>query len=181
MVNTRNLTLMALLVAIGTLSAHLVWFPAGVAKAFPIQHAINVLAAATLGPANAGIVALLIGIMRNILGVGTPLAFPGGIVGAVLAGLFYRAGRRPIYAAMGEVIGTGLFGALLSYPIAKYVLGKETITMFFFIIPFSISSISGAILGYLALAAIRAGTPARAAEPAGAVAADINTKGRKHE
>ena len=47
---TRLLTTMALFVAIGTLGSHLLWFPAGIAKAYPVQHAVNVLAAVTLGP-----------------------------------------------------------------------------------------------------------------------------------
>ena len=47
----HKLTLTALLVAIGTLSAHLIYIPAGISKCFPVQHAINVLGAVILGPA----------------------------------------------------------------------------------------------------------------------------------
>ena len=43
--NIHKLTLAALLVAIGTLSAHLVYIPAGASKCFPVQHAITVLCA----------------------------------------------------------------------------------------------------------------------------------------
>ena len=46
----HKLTLAALLVAIGTLSAHLIYIPAGISKCFPVQHAINVLGAVILGP-----------------------------------------------------------------------------------------------------------------------------------
>ena len=46
----HKLTLTALLVAIGTLSAHLIYIPAGISKCFPVQHAINVLGAVILGP-----------------------------------------------------------------------------------------------------------------------------------
>ncbi len=46
---THRLVLMAVLVAIGTATAGTLWFPAGVAKAYPVQHAINVLAAVLLG------------------------------------------------------------------------------------------------------------------------------------
>ena len=42
----HKLTLAALLVAIGTLSAHLIYIPAGISKCFPVQHAINVLGTA---------------------------------------------------------------------------------------------------------------------------------------
>ena len=47
---TRKLTSAALLIAIGTLSAHLIYIPAGVSKCFPVQHAINVMGAVLLGP-----------------------------------------------------------------------------------------------------------------------------------
>ena len=46
----HKLTLAALLVAIGTLSAHLIYIPAGISKCFPVQHAINVLGAVIFGP-----------------------------------------------------------------------------------------------------------------------------------
>ncbi len=47
----HKLTLAALLVAIGTLSAHLIYIPAGISKCFPVQHAINVLGAVIQAPA----------------------------------------------------------------------------------------------------------------------------------
>ena len=46
---TRKLTSAALLIAIGTLSAHLIYIPAGVSKCFPVQHAINVMGAVRTG------------------------------------------------------------------------------------------------------------------------------------
>jgi energy coupling factor transporter S component ThiW len=146
----KNMSLMAMLIALGTITAHLVSIPVGVAKVFPMQHAINVVGGVLLGPVNAGIVALLIAILRNMLGVGSLLAFPGGIVGAVLAGTLYRLKRRPAFAFLGEIVGTGVFGALLSYPIAKYVLEQEVL-VYAFIVPFGLSSIAGAIIGYLVL------------------------------
>lgn len=56
----HKLTLAALLVAIGTLSAHLIYIPAGISKCFPVQHAINVLGAVILGPGYATAVAFVI-------------------------------------------------------------------------------------------------------------------------
>lgn len=76
-ISVQKLTLMAMLVAIGTLSSHVFWIPAGVAKAFPVQHAINVIAGVTLGPFPAMVVAFSIGLLRNLFGVGSLLAFPG--------------------------------------------------------------------------------------------------------
>ena len=56
----HKLTLTALLVAIGTLSAHLIYIPAGISKCFPVQHAINVLGAVILGPGYATAAAFVI-------------------------------------------------------------------------------------------------------------------------
>ena len=152
----RQLSLMAMLVALGTVTAHVVSIPVGAARVFPMQHAINVIAAVLLGPAGAGLVALLISLLRNLMGVGTLLAFPGSIVGAVLAGCLYRLRPQVIFAAIGEVIGTGLLGALLSFPLAKFILGKPVLA-YTYIIPFSLSSLGGALIGYLIIRTI-AGT-----------------------
>lgn len=147
---TKKLALMALFVAIGTVTAHVVWFPAGPAKAYPMQHAINVLSAVLLGPIEAGLIALVIGALRNMLGLGTIFAFPGGIIGALLAGYMYLLFKRDIAAVIGEVIGTGLIGALLSFPIAKFLLGKE-VAAFAFVVPFTVSSVAGAVLAFILL------------------------------
>lgn len=151
----RELTLMALLVALGTATARFVWFSVGVAKATPVQHAINVLAAVLLGPERAVAVAFLIGLLRNLLGVGSLLAFPGGMVGAFLAGLLYRLTGRAWTAAVGELIGTGLLGALLAYPVAKYFLGASG-AAFMFVFPFALSSAVGAALGLAVVSALPA-------------------------
>ncbi|NLO90040.1 MAG: energy coupling factor transporter S component ThiW [Clostridia bacterium] len=150
MFTTRKLALMALFVAIGTVTAHVIWFPAGPAKAYPMQHAINVLSAVLLGPWEAGLVALVIGILRNLFGLGTIFAFPGGIVGALLAGFMYYIFKRDIAAVIGEVVGTGIIGALLSFPLAKFVLGQEA-AAFAFVVPFMVSSIAGAVLAFILL------------------------------
>ncbi len=151
---TRSLVLMGLFVGLGTITSHLFWFPAGVARAFPVQHAINVLAGIILGPAPAVLVAFTIGLLRNILGLGTILAFPGGMIGAFLAGWLYQRTGDDVVALFGEVLGTGLIGSLVSVPIANFLLGKSA-TAFFFIIPFTISSFAGSIIAYLLLKTLR--------------------------
>lgn len=140
---TRMLTIMALLVAIGTLGSQFIWFPAGIAKAYPVQHAVNVIAGIALGPGPAVVVAFVIGLMRNMLGLGSLLAFPGGMIGAFIAGYFYRQFRKEYLAAIGEIIGTGIIGALFAVPFAKIFMGTSFGALFF-IPPFLISSIVGA-------------------------------------
>ncbi len=146
----RAVALSGLLVAIGTLTAHLFWFPAGVAKAFPVQHAINVVAGVILGPVPAALVALVIGLLRNLLGVGTLLAFPGGVVGAFLAGWAYQVTRRVELAVAGEVFGTAVLGALASVPIVTLILGRD-VAVLFFVPPFFVSSLAGSVLAYALL------------------------------
>src|SRR5699024_2922947 len=140
---TRLITTMAVFVAIGTLGSQLLWFPAGIAKAYPVQHAVNVIAAVILGPGPAVVIAFIIGLLRNMLGLGSLLAFPGGMIGAFLAGYLYRTFGKKYFAAIGEVIGTGIIGALFSVPFAKLLMGTSFGALFF-IPPFLVSSITGA-------------------------------------
>lgn len=147
---TKQLTLSALLIAIGTLSAHVIYIPVGVSKCFPVQHFINVLSAVLLGPAGALLNAFIISLLRNIIGTGSLLAFPGSMIGALLAGILYSKRKNINFAIAGEIIGTGLIGSLLSIPIANILMGKN-LGAAFFILPFSLSTISGSAIAYFIL------------------------------
>ncbi|MFC7060929.1 energy coupling factor transporter S component ThiW [Halobacillus seohaensis] len=151
---THLLTTMAVFVAIGTLGAQLLWFPAGIAKAYPVQHAVNVMAAITLGPIPAVAIAFVIGLLRNLLGLGTLLAFPGGMIGALLAGYFYKWTKKSFAAASGEMIGSGFIGALFAVPFATVLMGSAA-GAFAFIPPFLVSSISGSLLGWFVASRVR--------------------------
>ncbi len=132
-----------------------VFIPVGIAKCFPAQHMVNVLAAVLLGPLYAFAIAGAAGIIRNIMGLGTLLAFPGGMIGAFLAGLAYKAFKNMYLAGVGEVIGTGLLGALASvWIVAPLFMGKSmpVLTM---IIAFSVSTVGGTIIGIVALHLLR--------------------------
>lgn len=162
-----------------------VFIPLGPTKAYPFQHMANVIAGVLLGPWYAVIMATCAAIIRISLGVGTVFAFPGGIFGAFLAGLFYRwiralrqrpqgeeeaepeeeasaappsSWRLPIaayVAAVGEVIGTGLIGATLSALVVDPLLVGRNAGWIFFVGLFSVSSIAGAIIGLLGLGILR--------------------------
>ncbi|TWT06618.1 energy coupling factor transporter S component ThiW [Planococcus sp. CPCC 101016] len=143
---TKKLILMAMFVAIGVAGSAFVYFPAGIARAYPIQHAINVLAAVLFGPGPAVLIAFLTGVVRILTGTGSLLAFPGGMIGALLAGLMYAKFGKVWLAAIGEVVGTGIIASLVAVPYARIFLGTEFGALFF-VPPFFISSLSGAVLG----------------------------------
>lgn len=143
---TKKLILMAMFVAIGVAGSVFVYFPAGIARAYPIQHAINVIAAVLFGPGPAVVIAFLTGVVRILTGTGSLLAFPGGMIGALLAGLMYAKFGKIWLAALGEVVGTGIIASLIAVPYARLLMGTEFGALFF-IPPFFLSSLSGAILG----------------------------------
>ncbi|SFG43682.1 energy coupling factor transporter S component ThiW [Halobacillus alkaliphilus] len=151
---TRLLTTMAAFVAIGTLGAQLLWFPAGVAKAYPVQHAVNVMAAVTLGPLPAVTIAFMIGLLRLLLGLGTLLAFPGGMIGAFLAGVLYKWFQNKMAAVAGEVLGTGVIGALFAVPYANILMGSSSGALVF-LPSFLVSSISGAMIGWIIVSRVK--------------------------
>jgi energy-coupling factor transport system ATP-binding protein len=151
---TRDIARAAVLVAVAVALSP-IFIPVGISKCYPAQHMINVIAAVVLGPAPAVAIAFLAALIRNILGLGTLLAFPGGMIGALLAGLAYRAVKHTWAAAMGEVIGTGIIGALISAWLVGPVLLGKSIAAGTLIAAFSLSSIGGTIVGLLALKFLR--------------------------
>ena len=146
----RELALMGLLVAVGTLAAPALGIPVGLARVFPVQHTINVLAGVMLGPWPAVLIAVVISLLRNILGLGTIFAFPGSIFGSFLAGMAYRLSGRPLAAVAGELVGTGIIGALAAYGLARWLLGQEAVAAAF-IVSFSTSALAGAVIAYVIL------------------------------
>lgn len=149
--DTRRVARAVILVAIGVALSPFTSIPIGIAKINPVQHFVNVLGAVLLGPWWAAGIALITGILRNALGTGTLLAFPGGMIGAFIAGFFYRTTRNIYMAALGEIVGTGLLGAIASALIVAPVLMKKGMAMGALIITFSGSSLLGSIIGVLAL------------------------------
>lgn len=147
---TRKLTSAALLIAIGTLSAHLVYIPAGVSKCFPVQHAINVMAAVLLGTDYAVAIGFIIACLRNMFGTGSLLAFPGSMIGALIAGLAYSKFKAVPAAMAGEIFGTGIIGGFTAWIIATLLLGTKA-AAWFFIPPFLVSTIGGSIIAGLLL------------------------------
>jgi energy coupling factor transporter S component ThiW len=149
MLNIKKLTVAGLLVAMGVvLSAF--YIPIGVSKVFPIQHLINVIAGVLLGPIYAVSMAFCTSFIRVMMGTGSLLAFPGSMCGALLCGLLFKYSKRMELAFIGEVIGTGVIGALLGFVVATLIMSR-TAAVFAFVIPFSLSSFVGGAISLLFL------------------------------
>jgi energy coupling factor transporter S component ThiW len=57
-------------------------------------------------------------------------------------------------AVAAEVIGTGVIGAILAYPVAVLILGRKA-ALFTYVIPFLISTIGGSIIAFIILRAMK--------------------------
>lgn len=123
-------------------------------KCAPIQHLVNVLCAVLLGPWWGLAAAFIASLVRNLTGLGTPLAFPGSMCGALLAGLLYERFKALPAACIGEVFGTAVIGGLLAYPIAAFVMGNTGAALFTFVVPFLISTAGGTLIAAIVLAAL---------------------------
>lgn len=128
--------------------------PVGASKCFPIQHLANVIAGVFLGPVYGVSMAFCTSLIRNLMGTGSLLAFPGSMAGAFLGAYLYQRTRKLLPAYLGEVVGTGLIGGLLCYPVAAVLMGKE-VAVFFFVAPFFMSTLAGTIMAAILLAILR--------------------------
>ena len=144
-VNLRKLTLAALFAAIAVVGS-MFSIPVFGSKCAPIQHLVNVLCAIFLGPWYGLACAFVASLIRNFLGLGTLLAFPGSMCGALLSGILYKLLSKRWAAYVGEVAGTSVIGGMLAYPIAALILGNAEATLFTFVVPFLISTVGGSIL-----------------------------------
>jgi len=123
-------------------------FPVFGSKCAPVQHMVNVICAVLLGPWYGLGAAFAASLLRNLMGLGSLLAFPGSMCGAVVCGLVYRKTKKLLPTVIGEVIGTGVVGGLLAYPIAVTFMGADAASVAFYayIVPFLISTVVGSLL-----------------------------------
>ena len=117
---------------------------------------INTLCGAVLlGPGYAVGMAFAAAHIRNLLGLGSLLAFPGSMIGALLCGVAYKLCPKLPAAYAGEVFGTGILGGLASYPIAAVLMGNTKAALFTFVPSFLISTAVGAAISVLVLSALK--------------------------
>ncbi len=144
---TLRLTIAAILCAVAVAGSTFS-FPVFGSKCSPVQHMVNVLCGVLLGPWYAVGAAFLASLLRNLMGLGSLLAFPGSMCGALLCGLVYRKTQKTPWTVVGEVVGTGILGGLAAYPVAVLFMGASAVNVAFYayVVPFLISTAVGAVL-----------------------------------
>lgn len=151
-VNVKKIVVSGMLVALAvSLSSFSI--PIGASKCFPIQHLVNVIAAVFLGPVYGVGMAFSTSLIRNLMGTGSLLAFPGSMVGALLGAWLYQRTKRLTAAYIGEVVGTGILGGMLCYPVATLLMGKEA-ALFAYVLPFLMSTLCGTLMAVVLVGAL---------------------------
>jgi energy coupling factor transporter S component ThiW len=132
-------------------------FPMFGSKCAPVQHMVNVLCAVLLGPWWGVGVAFVASLLRNLLGLGSLMAFPGSMFGALICGLIYKKSKNIPLTLVGEVGGTSLLGGLCAYPVAVLLMGKSAsdVAFYAYIIPFFISTAVGSIISGIIVFALK--------------------------
>lgn len=119
---THKLALAGVLCAVAVVGS-LLSFPVLGSKCAPVQHMVNILCAVVLGPWYGVGVAFVASLVRNILGIGSLMAFPGSMCGALLCGVaFWKSKNLPL-TLIAEVFGTGIIGGFAATPSRKYLMG----------------------------------------------------------
>ena len=118
----------------------------------PMAHFINIVCAVLLGPWYSLLCAVLIGVIRmTFMGI-PPLALTGAAFGACLSGVFYRASKgNLLFAVLGEIFGTGIIGAVVSYPVMTFLCGKEGLSWLFYVPSFIGDTLIGGSIAFLFL------------------------------
>ena len=132
-------------------------FPIFGSKCAPVQHMVNILCAVLLGPYWGLGVAFVASLLRNLLGLGSLMAFPGSLFGALLCGVVYHKTQKLLPTLVGEVFGTSILGGLCAYPVAILLMGKSAgdIAFYAYIVPFLVSTAGGAVIAGVLLAALQ--------------------------
>ena len=145
--NTKKLAIAGIFCAVAVVGS-LFSFPVFGSKCSPVQHMVNILCAVLLGPGYGLGAAFAAALIRNLLGLGSLMAFPGSMCGAFLCGLVFSKSKNLIAGCLGEVIGTGIIGGLLAYPVATMIMGKEA-ALFAYVMPFLTATVVGSFMAWL--------------------------------
>lgn len=144
---TKKLALAGVLCAVAVVGS-MFQFPVFGSQCAPVQHMVNVICAVFLGPWYGVVVAFAASLLRNALSLGSLLAFPGSMVGALLCGLAYAKFKTLASALVAEVFSTAVLGGLCAYPMAILFMGQSAgqIAFYAYVVPFLVSTAGGAVL-----------------------------------
>ena len=153
---TKKLCIAGILCAVAVVGS-LFSVPVFGSKCVPIQHMVNILCAVVLGPWYGVGVAFAASLLRNLLGLGSLMAFPGSMLGALLCGIVYHKSKNIPLTLIGEVFGTAILGGLCAYPVAIFLMGvpASDVAFYAYIVPFLISTVGGAILSAVLIIALK--------------------------
>lgn len=145
--NAKKLAVAGVFCAVAVVGS-LFSFPVFGSKCSPVQHMVNILCGVLLGPGYGVGAAFGAALIRNLLGLGSLMAFPGSIFGALVCGLVYQKTKNVLATLIGEVFGTAIIGGLCAYPVAVFLMGQSAgeIAFYTYIIPFLISTAAGAMI-----------------------------------
>ena len=137
-----KMTFLAMMIAIGVVISPIL----RVEGMCPMAHLINIVCSVMMGPWYSLVCATLIGIIRMMFMGIPPLALTGAVFGAFLSGMLYRvSGGRMIFAVVGEVIGTGIIGAIVSYPVMAFLMGRGGLSLMFYVPSFICGTLIGSV------------------------------------
>ena len=149
-----KLTVLSLLIALVVVISPILRFEG----MCPMAHLINIVCSVLMGPWYSLLCATLIGIIRMLIMGIPPIALTGAIFGAFLSGVFYRLSKGKIlFAVIGEIIGTGIIGAVISYPVMTFLWGKEGLSLFFYVPSFIAGTLIGGSIAFLFLRKLASG------------------------
>lgn len=153
---TKKLCLAGILCAVAVVGS-LFSFPVLGSRCAPVQHTVNILCAVVLGPWYGVLVAFCASLIRNLMGLGSLMAFPGSMLGALLCGIAYWKTKNVPLTLVAEVLGTGILGGLCAWPVAILFMGKSAgdVAFYAYIVPFLISTVGGAIISAFLIAALQ--------------------------
>lgn len=154
--NTKKLAVASVFCTIAVVGS-LFSFPVFGSKCSPVQHMVNILCAVLLGPGYGLGAAFAASLIRNLLGLGSLMAFPGSMFGALICGIVYTKTKNIFATLIGEVFGTAILGGLCAYPIAIFFMGQSAagIAFYAYIIPFLISTTGGAIISAILIYSLK--------------------------
>ena len=75
----------------------------------------------------------------------------GAIFGPILGGLLYRKFHNFWVVLLGEAVGTGFVGAMVSYPLMKLFYGLDAQSPFYYIPFYTPSAVVGGCMGVAVL------------------------------